>query len=193
MTENRVVEFPDQSVNEAGLIVDLDLWIDEFERYFEERIVSEIRSTIEAGLEMAPYILISCAIDFLTTFWVGGDSSGTRYQDFVATFFDGYDAENLYAEIRCRMVHNLTVGQRAIICWDEPDVHKCTTADGTVVLNLEQFFADFLGAKTRYFEALRASPDLVERQIRRFNELGVLCAIDADDVRTWIAAQLHRC
>jgi len=188
MTENELAQFPDQSVNDAGEIVDLQLWVDEFERYFDERILSEIRTTIEIGLQTAPYILISCAIDFLVTFWAGADSTRTHYRNFVNTFFIGYDGENLYRELRCRMVHNHTVGERAIICWDEPDIHRCTTVDGTVVLNLGQFFDDFIQAKNRYFAALRSSPCLLKTHIRRFNDMGVLCSIDSDDVREWVAA-----
>jgi len=188
MAEGELTQFPDQSVNDAGKIVDLELWIDEFERYFDERIVDEIRTTIEVGLQTAPYILISCAIDFLVTFWAGADSARTRYRDFVNTFFDGYDGEDLYRELRCRMVHNHTVGERAIICWDEPDIHRCTINDGAVVLNLEQFFEDFIQAENRYFSALRVSSELLNNHIRRFNEMGVLCSIDPDDVRDWVAA-----
>ena len=35
----------------------------------------------------------------------------------------------------------------AIICWQEPDIHRRTTSNGIVVLNLEQFFDDFIQAK----------------------------------------------
>ena len=188
MIENKLIQFPGHSVNGAGEIVDLQLWIDEFEGYFDQRIVSEIRTTIEVGLQTAPYILISCAIDFLVTFWAGADSTRTHYRDFVDTFFTGYDGQNLYTELRCRMVHNHTVGEGAIICWDEPDLHRSTTGDGTVVLNLKQFFDDFVEAKNRYFAALRSSPDLLKNHIRRFNDMGVLCSIDPGDVRGWVAA-----
>jgi hypothetical protein len=188
MAANDLIQFPDQSVNDAGEIVGPQLWVDEFETYFDERIVGEIRTTLEVGLQTAPYILISCAIDFLVTFWAGADSTRTRYRHFVNTYFAGYDGEDLYRELRCRMVHNHTVGERAIICWDEPDIHKCTTGDGTVVLNLEQFFDDFIQAKDKYFAALRSSPELLKNHIRRFSEMGVLCSVDPDDVRNWIAA-----
>ena len=178
-----MTRFPVRSLNDEGRIVDLRLWVDEFERYFDERIVHEIARAIEVGLQTAPYILISCAIDFLTTFWAGANSTRARYRDFVNAFFAGYDGESLYRELRCRMVHNHTVGETAIICWDEPDLHGCTIGDGTVVLNLEQFFQDFIEAKNRYFAALRTSPELLENQISRFNEIGVLSSIEADEIR----------
>ncbi len=187
MNRNHLICFPDASVNDVGQIVDLALWVDEFERYFDERIVSETRTAIGIGLQTAPYILISCAIDFLTTFWAGADSSRERYRDFVNAFFAGYDGENVYRELRCRMVHNHTVGQTAIICWDEPDLHGCTIGNGTVVLNLAQFFQDFIKAKNKYFAALRTSPDLLENQMARFNEMGVLSSIEPDEIRRWVS------
>jgi len=188
MAENRIVEFPDRSVNDSGEIVDLQLWVDEFERYFDEVILSEIRAVIELGLQTALYILISCAIDFLVTFWAGSDSTRTHYQDFVNTFFVAYDGESVYRELRCRMLHNYTVGEHIIVCWDEPDLHGCTTDEGEVVLNREQFFDDFVDAKNRYLAALRREPDLLDNHIARFNEMGVLCSINPDDVREWVAA-----
>ena len=68
MSKKDLTRFPVKSLNDEGEIVDLRLWVDEFERYFDERIVLEIATTIEVGLQTAPYILIGCAIDFLTTF-----------------------------------------------------------------------------------------------------------------------------
>lgn len=43
MAKDKSVQFPDQSMNDAGEIVDLQLWVDEFERYFNKNILSEIR------------------------------------------------------------------------------------------------------------------------------------------------------
>jgi hypothetical protein len=188
MTESKLIQFPEQSVNDAGEIVDLQLWVDEFEKYFDGNIVREIKTTIEVGLQTAPYILISCAIDFLGTFWAGTDSNGTIYRDFVNTFFGGYDGQNLYRELRCRMVHNHTVGERAVICWNEPDIHKCTINDGTVVLNLGQFFEDFIQAKSGYFAALRVDPELLDNHKKRFYKMGVLRSLDPDDLRDSVAA-----
>ncbi len=183
MDEIDLKKFPDQSVDDAGMIVNLPLWIDEFEQYFDATIVGEIQKTIRIGLKTAPFILISCAIDFLVTFWAGAESTGPRYADFVNTFFPGYDGKSLYAELRCRMVHNHSVGKRVIICWNEPDIHRCTTTDGVVVLTLEQFFDDFVKAKDRYFTELRKDPKLLEKQIARFNRLGVLCSVDPNELR----------
>jgi len=183
MTEEEIIKFPDVSVNKEGEIEDLQLWFDEFEMYFNGRILSEIKITIEVGLQTAPYILISCAIDFLVSFWAGEDSTRTHYRDFVNTYFDGYDGENLYTELRCRMVHNHTVGERVVICWDEPDIHNSGTNDGNIILNLDQFFADFVIAKNKYFSALRSESDLINKHITRFNEMGVLCSIDPDQIR----------
>ena len=176
-------EFPKESVNENGEIISIDLYVDEFKEYFEAKIVSEIRTTIEANLKTAPYILISCAIDFLVTFWAGADSTRTRYKNFVDTYFVGYRGENLYRELRCRMVHNHTVGESTIICWDEPDLHKKVTDDDSTVINLAEFFQDFIQAVEYYFSALRIDPVLLNNQIKRFNEMGVLCNINPNDIR----------
>jgi hypothetical protein len=187
MNEKGSRSFPDQSVDEAGEIVDLGLWVDEFEWYFDDALLREIEVTLEAGLERAPYILISCAIDFLVTFWAGAASTRERYRDFVNAFFVGYDGDQLYTELRCRMVHNYTVGENTIICWGEPDIHGCTTSNGEMVLNVEQFFLDFVQAKEKHFAALRASGQLLDNHISRFDEIGVLSSMDAEHVRRRIS------
>ena len=47
---------------------------------------------------------------------------------------------------------------------------------------------DFVDAKNRYFAALRHDPNLLANHIARFNEMGVLCSLDPDAVREWVAA-----
>lgn len=183
--EDNPIQFPGKSVNDDGEIVDLQLWIDEFEKYFEDKVLSEIQISIEIGLQTAPYILISCAIDFLVTFWAGKESSKNHYKKFVEIYFDGYNGENLYKELRCRLVHNHTVGEKTIICWDEPDIHRQTLQGEIFVLNLEQFYNDFLQAVNKYFSDLRTKPDLKNNHINRFHEMGVLDPIDPNEIRDW--------
>ena len=148
--------FPDKSVSEDQTTInDISLFIDEFEVYIDQQVIGEIQKAIENKMGAAAYILISCAIDCLSSFWCDEDSTGVIYMAFIDEFFSGYDADHLYKDLRCRLVHNYTLGENIIMCWGEASIHKSRTNKGETVINLEQFFEDFKKAKSLYFEQVR--------------------------------------
>ena len=175
--------FPDKSIHADGTI-DVPLFIDEFEAYFDAQVVGEIQKAIDNKMGATAYILISCAIDCLASFWRGRDSSRTVYRDFVDEFFGGlYDGNELYRDLRCRLVHNYTLGERIIVCWDEPDIHRSCTDTGELILNLDQFFEEFKQVKRTYFAQVRSRPQLQEALLRRWTDRGILSPICPDSLR----------
>ncbi len=177
--------FPNKSVSEdLTTINDISLFIDEFEAYVDQQIIAEIQKTIDNEMGAAAYILISCAIDCLASFWCGRDSKEKGYRDFIDKFFDGYDADYLYKDLRCRLVHNYTLGENLIMCWGEANIHKSLTAEGKTVINLEQFFVDFKQAKSLYFCQLRFDSDLQVKLANRWYEVGILSPIHPDSIRS---------
>lgn len=175
--------FPNKSVSDDLTIHNIQLFIDEFESYFEQQVIGEIQKAIDNGMGAAAYILISCAIDCLASFWHGKDSKEKIYKEFIDTFFVGYNANHLYKDLRCRLVHNYTLGEKLIMCWDEADIHKSRTDDGKVVINLEQFFEDFKQAKDSYFAQVRHDRDLQVKLANRWLDVGILSPICPDAVR----------
>jgi hypothetical protein len=170
--------FPDKSVSEdQKTIYDISLFIDEFEAYIDKQIIGDIQRIIENKMGVAAYILISCAIDCLSSFWRDEDSTGVIYKAFIDEFFNGYDADNLYKHLRCRLVHNYTLDENIIICWGEASIHKSRTDKGETVINLEQFFEDFKKAKSIYFERLRLDRQLQVNLANRWLEFGILSPI----------------
>ena len=175
--------FPDKSIQPDGT-VDFALFIDEFEAYFDDQIVGDIQMAITNEMGAVAYILISCAIDCLASYWRGQDSTGATYRGFVDEFFAGlYDGNDLYRDLRCRLVHNYTVGERIIVCWDEPDIHRSCTDSGEFILNLDQFFEEFQQAKRAYFAQVRSDPRLQEKAVGRWRKVGILSPICPDSLR----------
>jgi len=173
--------FPDKSVSEdLTTIYDTSLFIDEFEAYFDQQIIGEIQKATDNKMGAAAYILISCAIDCLASFWRGRDSTGEIYKEFIDEFFDGYDANYLYKDLRCKLVHNYTVGENLIMCWGEANIHKRHTNEGKIIINLEQFLEDFRRAKSLYFARLRQDGDLQIKLANRWLEVGILSPICPD-------------
>jgi len=164
-------------------IYDTSLFIDEFKAYFDQQVIGEIQKTIDSEMGAAAYILISCAIDCLASFWRGRDSTKEAYKDFVNEFFEGYDADYLYKDLRCKLVHNYTLGENLILCWGEANIHKSRTPEGKTVINLEQFFEDFKQAKNSYFDRLGLDSDLQTKLANRWHEVGILSPIHPDTIR----------
>lgn len=139
---------------------------------------------IDNGMGATAYILISCAIDCLASFWKSRDSSRDVYRDFVDQFFgELYDGQDLYRDLRCRLVHNYTVGEKLIVCWDEPDIHRSCTDTGEMILNLDKFFDEFKQAKRSYFALVRSDPRLQEKLLKRWEDVGILSPICPDSLR----------
>ncbi len=178
-----VIQFPDKSIHLDGTI-DIPLFIDEFEVYFDAQVIGEIQKAIDNEMGAAAYILISCAIDCLASFWKGEDSCRKVYQGFVDEFFNGlYDGLELYRDLRCRLVHNYTVGEQLIVCWGEPDIHRSCTDTGEMILNLDQFFEEFKQAKRSYFAQVRFDSQSQEALLKRWENVGVLSPICPDSLR----------
>ncbi len=62
------------------------------------------RASIKGSAKTAGFILISCAIDFLTSLYYGEDSTREHYSQFIDDFFDDknvYDGNDLYTSLRC--------------------------------------------------------------------------------------------
>jgi hypothetical protein len=181
MTE--IPRLPDKSMSEDGA-VDITLFIDEFEAYFDAQVIGEIEKAIDNEMGPTAYILISCAIDCLASFWKGQDSSRTAYRDFVDEFFRGlYEGSELYRDLRCRLVHNYTVGERLIVCWGEADIHRSLTDSDEMILNLDQFFEEFKQAKEAYFAQVHSTSHLQQNLLKRWEVVGILSPICPDSLR----------
>jgi hypothetical protein len=173
--------FPNKSVSEDFTIIyDVPLFINEFESYIDQQVIGEIKKAIKNNMGAAAYILISCAIDCLASFWSNEDSTGSIYKAFIDEFFDGYNAEHLYKDLRCKLVHNYTLGENIIMCWGEASIHKSRTSKGDTIINLEQFFEDFEKAKNRYFERVRLDRQLQVNLANRWLSDGILSPIQPD-------------
>jgi hypothetical protein len=170
--------FPDKSVSEdQNTIYDIFLFIDEFEAYIDQQVIGEIQKAIENEIGVAAYILISCAIDCLSSFWRGEDSTGAIYKAFIDEFFNCYDSDHLYKDLRCRLVHNYTLSENIIMCWGEANLHKSRTDKGKMIINLEQFFEDFIKAKSLYFKQVRLEKQLQLNLANRWRKFGILSPI----------------
>ena len=69
---------------------------------------------------IAAFILCSCLIDQLAAFRYNQiDETAKYYNEFIKDYLPQYRALNLYVNLRCRLVHNYTVGKHIRITNDE--------------------------------------------------------------------------
>jgi len=154
----------------------------EIVRYVKQRIESRVIGDIERTMKVAKvgaFILISCAIDYLTSFYSNSDASPDQYQEFVEKYFPHqYDPKRLYNSLRCGLVHNYTIkGKHYSLTDGKPQLHFYPQG-GKVILNLENFFNDFIEAKDKYFDEVKRSKKLKYQLVQRYRKVGILGIVE---------------
>lgn len=107
------------------------------------------KASIYGGAKLAGFILGACFIDAMAGFYTGlklEDSrggSGKRFKDFTTKYLTNYDAEKLYKDLRCGLVHSYAEGGTYVFTdANKAGFHFNLTPKGKVILNLEDFLSD---------------------------------------------------
>jgi hypothetical protein len=126
--------------------------------------VGDIKRASDGGAKVGAFILTFVAIDCLATWYAGRDSREPVFKKFITDFFpEKYKAlaKDFYRYLRCGLVHNYSTKTSKYALTDRcPTAHLAEISNGTVVLNWEDFFSDFLNARDDYYTAVRQSPTL---------------------------------
>ena len=152
----------------------------QFRPHFDEWIVESIHSLLSSGHPLVGFILMSCAIDYLASFWYGDDTKGhvgEAYKGFVTKYFpSSYDANALYESLRNGLVHLFTIkGQTYRLIHAHPELHMMADkSSGQLILNAENFQADLVAAKDCYFDEVETRSDLLDKVIQRYERDGFL-------------------
>lgn len=124
---------------------------------------------------MGAFILGSCFIDCLTSYYVGGDTTKIHFKDFVGKFLPSYDPEKLYTDLRCKLVHNYSEGGSYMFVDGHPEWHgKWEGGSKKTFINLENFIDALRSAMEQYFQLLETDIDVHERAVKRVNTIGLL-------------------
>jgi hypothetical protein len=87
----------------------IDQIIHSFLRY-NLRDIEEINNQEKLGFTIAEFILCSCLIDQISGFRYNTDKVGKRYRQFVKGYLPKYNFDDLYEDLRNKLVHNYSVG-----------------------------------------------------------------------------------
>ncbi len=157
-----------------------DSFRDRFRPHFEEWVMGPINRLVSSDDALVSFVLMSCAIDYLSSFWYGESTQGKVgkvYPDFIETYFPGgrYDSGGLYDSLRNGLVHLFTIkGKRYILTHNRPDLHLKANKGGQIILNAGDFRDDLVLAKDKYFNEVEADPDLLAKLMKRFTRDGFL-------------------
>lgn len=147
-----------------------------FKTIIEESIFNRLEKLRNTD-PLVAFIYMSCAIDYLAGFWHGRKNRTDQqdYKEVVDKYFplnnDGskrYDANALYEDLRCDLVHNFTVGKTYVLTHGESEKHLKKTDTRQTVLNAESFEADLRRSKENYFRAINFEPELCLAAIERY-------------------------
>lgn len=143
--------------------------------HFERDVFGRIRRLMspaaEGGDPLLAFLFMACAIDYLAGYRVGGETKGRDYINFIRDYFPAskYDPEGLYDSLRNGLVHMFTLKQKVytmVLTDNNPGLHL-QVRNGQTVLNAQDFFADLVQAKDRFFSDVESSPDLLALAAQR--------------------------
>ena len=134
----------------------------------------DVQRASNGGSKMGAFILGSCFIDCLAGFWVGRQSKGADYRRFVQEYLPSYNAQELYSDLRCKLVHNYSEGGSYLFVDNKHALHFKRAGDERLIINLEDFILELEQAMNHFFSDLDSNIGLQMNAIARFKSIGLL-------------------
>lgn len=149
----------------------------QFRPHFETMVVKPADELVNSPCiksgAMPAFLWITCAIDWLAGFLYGevrDNAVRESYKTFITTYFTNnknyeFQADNLYI-FRNGLIHNYTIKQnkgekKRVFALTHNGIggkHFDNLSNGQILLNLNDFFIDFVAAKDQYFNDVENKP-----------------------------------
>jgi hypothetical protein len=146
------------------------------------------KASVKGSAKLAGFILGACFIDAMAGFYAGIDrktaknGSGPRFKHFVEKYLKQYDAQKLYEDLRCGLVHSYSEGGTYVFTDANKDgEHFDKTPRGKILLNLEDFVEDLKSAYQQYRLDLLSDDSLFKKAQRRYLSMKLMMPIDIED------------
>lgn len=153
---------------------------EEFRPHFDKLVMGPIDRLVVSSDALVGFILMSCAIDYLSGFWSGESTKGkvkVAYTEFINRYFpkDKYDSGGLYDSLRNGLVHSFTIkdGKYSLV-HNHPELHLTVDSRGQRILDAGRFRDDLVMAKDAYFLAVEKDPALLQKLVSRLRRDGFL-------------------
>jgi hypothetical protein len=151
-----------------------------FRPHFDEWIFGPINRLVHSQDALSGFILMTCAIDYLSGFWWGENTEGKNkkvYIGFIDEYFPPrrYDSNALYDSLRNGLVHMFTIkGMKYTLIHNHPALHLSLDQSGQIILNAADFRDDLVSAKQRYFAEVEVNPKLMDKLLKRYQRDGFM-------------------
>jgi hypothetical protein len=139
---------------------------------FNLRDIEEINKN-ELDFTIAEFILCSCFIDQISGFRYNTDKVGKRYRQFVKDYLTNYNPDELYEDLRNKLVHNYSVGSHYGLTRNAKHLHL-KKENGILHLNLEDFIIDIRCALEKYIHELRNNSDIRRKALCWYSEYKII-------------------
>lgn len=150
----------------------IDQIIHSFSKY-NLRDIQEINNHKELEFTIAEFILCSCFIDQVSGFRYNTDKVGKRYRQFVKDYLPNYNSDELYEDLRNKLVHNYSIGNYHGLTRNAPHIHL-QKINGITHLNLESFISDLKIALDKYVFELKNDSDIRRKALCWYTEYKIL-------------------
>jgi len=152
--------------------------IDLVEHNFDKWIFGGLVALSKSKGVCLTFVIMACAIDYLTSFNVGGKTKNRDYINFLEEydwFVKKYNPTDIYNSLRCGLVHNFTILEgKFTLTHNHPELHL-TIHKGQKVLNYEDFYCDLRRLKEEYFEKVKdPKSGKIANFMKRYERLGFL-------------------
>ena len=150
--------------------------------------LGDIQRASSGGSKMGAFILCSCLIDAISGFEKGSDTTKTDYIAFVGRRLGAYKGEDLYLDLRCKLVHSYSEGGSYLFVDNQNSLHG-TLHNNKTLINLENFISDIASALQAFAADIRgADPTLRANALARLNSNRII-GISTQDVKVQIKDQ----
>ena len=139
----------------------------------------DINLASRGGSKRGAFILGSCFIDHLSCFYFGHSSTSSNYACFVDRFLPMYNGQNMYTDLRCKLVHNYSLGNQYALTHNRSKLHLKKDIDGKILINLKNFITEIKQAKEQYFAELKNDEQLQINFAKWYINGGVLVPVNS--------------
>lgn len=134
----------------------------------------DIKRAMDGGSKMGAFILASCFIDAMAGYIKGGATCRSDYESFIVRFMKSYNPENLYKDLRCKLVHNYSEGGSYWFVDNQEKWHLKTNYDSKIFINLENFMKDIEKAYIDLIELVNTNDEVFIKAKKRLDSIGTL-------------------
>jgi hypothetical protein len=125
------------------------------------------------NMMIASFILCSCFIDHLSQHrYFKQKLKEDKFVAFIKKYLGSkYDAEELYEDLRSKLVHNYSVNGKYFLSDSDPHLKK---ENGRTYLNIDEFIKDLKAALEKYIDELQTDEEIRKIALAHYKKYQIL-------------------